>query len=73
VTFSVPPILSTLYDFSEAPLIGGEPGTVDPSSPFHPPTTTGSSVTFHLPEPGFFPYYAGGRLEDVVAAIIVDP
>ena len=43
--------------FADAPLVDGEAPTPDPSSPFFPPTTTGTSRDFVLATPGIFPYF----------------
>lgn len=74
VTFAVLPKLIELGvddDFSDFPLIGGEVGTFDPTSPFNPPTTTGKEVTFVMTEPGIFPYHAGDS-EARIGAVIVE-
>ncbi len=73
VTFRIVRKWAGAVDFSVVPLIGGETGVVDPSSPFNPPTTTGSTVTFSMAQPGFFPYHGGTSSEAAIGAVIVGP
>jgi plastocyanin len=63
--------------FTTFPLIGGdvEAPDPDPTSPFAPPTTGGSSKDFVLTEPGIHPYHteiAWSVLFHMVGAVIVE-
>jgi hypothetical protein len=45
--------------FADEALVGGAVPTPDASSPFSPPTTSGTSRDFVLSSPGTFPYFGG--------------
>ncbi|HJQ85301.1 MAG TPA: hypothetical protein VKA21_14545 [Candidatus Binatia bacterium] len=59
-------------DFASFPLVGGQPGAPDPSSPFSVPTTAGNAITITLTRPGFFPYTCAGCGALPVGAISVE-